>query len=621
MSIASERNHSASFSIVMLIFLSMILVSIPQAEAGASIPVSVSLYKDPQSTTLVDEILNSPDSFDFKPVNGRRNFGLSDASFWFRVEFSGIQESEQLILEISYSLLDVVDIYSWTGHDWAYLGLGDTRPVSNREILHQNFLKILDVPAGGIRPIFIRVRSSGPVVVPISLWKMPAFHQHDFARTLLEGMYFGMLLALILFNLFVYLSIRSASYLYYVGYLSFISLFLLSLEGIVLTYVLPGYTFFNGNLPFISLYMALVMAFKFTASINNTAKISPGLVKVFHLVSLLLMAVLLLGLLLGVRFLTQVTPYLTVLSIGLYAHAIVAGIRAGYRPSYFVGFAFLMLLPGAFLYVLRTIGTVDTGYWPEIVFQAGVALEALLLSLVLSYRIRYAQNQLVEVQTTASRERQRFSRKLIETRDRELKNLAMELHDGLGQNLLVIKNKLSRILRAGDDAVLKNRATRDAQQIAQQTIDDIRRLSHQLHPHILDRLGLKEAIIQVARDTCESQGVRVVCEIEDIPLERNSPLSLHIYRVVQEAVKNCAVHANAREIMIALYCANDQIYLLIEDFPQVAQEHWLDTLDSCQYFGLSNIRHRVELLSGNTVFSHNDSGGFKIEIRIPFSNE
>ena len=600
-------------------FIAIVAVLAPPAQAQSSLPISISVFEDPSNAIAAEQILKAPDAFAFTPLNGRRSFGVSASTFWFKLDIPGQQQAQQAMLEVAYPLLDILDIYTRPDGQWQLSELGDSRAIGNREFIHHLFLKSLQLQAGQAQQVFLRVRSEGPMIVPVKVWPMADFHQHDHNRSLFEGLYFGVLVALIIFNLFVYLSIRSKSYLYYVGYLSFITLFLLSLEGMVVTYFLSNSLVLAGKLPFISLYIALIIAFKFTASINNTQGIAPRLIRIFNLYSLLLFVVLLIGISVGGLFLTRITPYLAIGAIVLYSHAIVRGIRARYQPSYFVGFAFLMLLPGAILYALRTIGIWDGGSLPEYVFKAGVALEALLLSLVLSYKIRYAQTRLSQVQHMASEARKDFSQKLIETRDQELQQLAMELHDGLGQNLLAIKNKIGRVLRPDIEIQQRMDAARVAQEIAQTTIDDMRRISHQLHPHVLDRLGLKEAIIQVANSTCDEQAVEVVCLVEDIQSRKHRSLALHLYRIVQEAVKNCAVHASAERIEIELRQRGENLTLRIEDFPDKRGEEWLSSLDFSRSFGLSNIRERVELLMGNTVFSSNDSGGFKIQIEVPFS--
>ena len=595
----------------------LLLISAGQALAQAPLPVSIAVFEDTQNSLKPTDVLNSPGSFTFSPIDRQHNFGISRTTFWFKIDIPALPEAQQLVLDISYPLLDIVDIYTQENSAWTRLELGDTRPFSNREIAHHNFLKILDAAAQKPLLIFLRIRSEGPIIVPIKVWEMVEFHHQDHNRTLREGLYFGVLLALVLFNLFVYLSIRNPSYLYYVGYLGFITLFLSSLQGLITQYLLPDSPLLTNRLPFVSLYLALIIAFKFTSSINNTQQISPGLVKIFNLYSLALFGVLLTGLFIGVHFLSQITPYLAIAAIALYTHAIVLGIKAGFRPSYYVGLAFLMLVPGAILYGLRTLSLVDTGNWPELVFQTGIVLEALLLSLVLAYRVRYIQTRLEQVQHDADQERHGFAKKLIETRDLELQQLAMELHDGLGQNLLAIKNKLSRILRQNHEDDIKAKATYDAYQITQSTIDDVRQISHQLHPHILDRLGLKEAIIQVTHDTCDGRVNDVRYNIDDIKLPKNSPVALHIYRIIQEAVKNCAVHAGAERIDVSLTQEAQTLLLHIEDYPAQAQAQWLDTLDYNKSFGLSNILQRVKLLGGDVQFSHNNLAGLTITITIP----
>ncbi len=580
-----------------------------------SIPIIITVFEDVQSSTLAKDILDSPASFQFNTFQDQINFGVSRSTFWFKVDIPAQRKTQKTVLEISYPLLDIVDIYTSKNKNWSLLEVGDTRPVANREIDHYNFLKTIELDGGQSQQVFIKTRTHGPTIVPIKLWKLPAFHVHDRNNTLLMGLYFGLLFAIIIYNLFLYLSVRDNSYLYYIGYLSSLVLFIFTLAGLVAYYLLPDLPLVTSRLPFISLCLALLFGFKFSSNLNNTNELAPGLVKTFNIFSWLLFSIVFVGLFIGVRFLSLVTPYFAILAFGLYIYAIVVGIRADYKPSYFVAFTFLVVIPGGVFYALKPFGLTGNAGWLNHAFQSSVVIDSLLLSFALAYRIRYSQNQLEKTRRKTARAHADFSKQLITSLDQERRLLATDLHDGLGQDLLVIKNKLIRAIKP-EKQTEKNVIA--AHQILQTTIDDIRHLSHRLHPHVLDRLGLKDAAIAVLNDAFNNRDIDLDYAIEEIKFPKNNALALHLYRIIQEGVKNIILHASASRVHIEIHLSSNHIHLLIEDFPKDVKQKWADTIDFSKNFGLSSIRERAELLMGRCEFSHNDSGGFKIDITVPF---
>jgi signal transduction histidine kinase len=477
---------------------------------------------------------------------------------------------------------------------------------------------------GETQTVYLRVRSKGPISLPISAWNATDFLQHDRNGALLDGLYFGALLALILFNLFIYLSVRDSSYLYYVAYLGFIGLFMAATSGLLTRYFLPDNPVLANRLPYIFLYSSMIVGVRFAARINNTTTYAPVMLIPLAILAIVLFAALILGNLVDMYALSVLTPYLAIIMIGLALYVTLLSVRAGYRPSYYVAIAFVAIVVGGLTSALGSAGILNQGFWVKHSLRLGVVFEALLLSFALAYRIRYMQQTLNETRERASLERAGFSRKLIEVRDTERREIATELHDGVGQSLLVIKNKLSRLLthdyhETGNKPPPLKQTITALRQIVQLTIDDTRNLSHRLHPHVLDRLGLTEAIKAVIKETLDEHGTIIESRIEDINLPKNSTLELHLYRIVQEGVKNIVMHANPDRVEISLCQFPNTIELLIEDFPKDPTTPWVDSLNISQCFGLSSIQERVELLRGKTVFSHNDSGGLRIQIGVPFS--
>lgn len=578
---------------------------------------TIYFYQDKTNQLKLNDLLFSYRKYNFRALDGRTNFGISNAAYWFKIEIPAQKISSNAILEIGYPLLDKINIYTNSNNKWIETRTGDDLPFSSREIKHPNFIKMIPVQSGVAQTLYYKVTSNGPLNISANLWNDSAFYQSDRTTMAIVGASLGALLAILLFNHFIYLSIGDRSFLYYVGYILFMTLFIFSVRGLLSVYILQDNPKLVSQATYLFLYSAMVFELKFIGEVNNTASHSPDLLRMINLACFVLIGVIALGTAIGDRFfLSVVTPYFGISVIVFSAYVIIEGIRAAYKPSKYIGLAYLAIIPTGALYMLGTVGLLKHGNWTGSAFQLGIVIEALLLSFALAYRIRYTEQSLSEVRVDAGQTRIAFSRKLIESRDAERQNLASELHDGMGQNLLAIKNKLSRAIDVGGH---NDKNVEDAHNIVQSTILDVRRLSHQLHPHILDRLGLKEAASAVVRDAFEEGSVQIKCLIDDTEVPRRSQVALHLYRIVQEGVKNILTHADPEYVNVEMFQLADNIILRIENLSDTFDLAWMPASDLHEGFGLSSIRERVELLAGECQFHQNRTAGFKIEVTVPFT--
>jgi signal transduction histidine kinase len=254
--------------------------------------------------------------------------------------------------------------------------------------------------------------------------------------------------------------------------------------------------------------------------------------------------------------------------------------------------------------------------WNLYIFKFGVAAEAVLLALALASRIKLLQQQESMAQQTLLESKHHFSNQLIATQDTERRRVSNELHDGIGQNLIVINNRLNRLAHADLSPKLAEQLN-FASEVTQQTIHDLRRLSHHLHPHQLDLLGLGIAIEAVAKETLSDAGIILHCQIDIVDHLVDKDQSLQVYRIVQEAVKNIIHHAEADTVTISLLHEKNTIALSISDNGKGIDAIWLKRKDFSQAFGLSSIQERVLLLTGAFEIFNTNPSGLTLEIRIP----
>jgi signal transduction histidine kinase/ligand-binding sensor domain-containing protein len=180
-------------------------------------------------------------------------------------------------------------------------------------------------------------------------------------------------------------------------------------------------------------------------------------------------------------------------------------------------------------------------------------------ALFLVFRQRVAQLEKRNALQTA------FSRQLIESQENERMRIASELHDGLGQNLLVIKNRaLLGLTVPGDEKAAMNQLG-EISTMASQAIKEVRTIARNLRPYQLDRLGLTMAIESIVSGVAESSNIKFSSEIDSIDNLLSSEGEINLYRIVQEAVNNIIKHSAATEARIAVKRAGGNIHVSIQD--------------------------------------------------------
>jgi signal transduction histidine kinase len=209
-----------------------------------------------------------------------------------------------------------------------------------------------------------------------------------------------------------------------------------------------------------------------------------------------------------------------------------------------------------------------------------------------------------------------FSRQLITLQENERRRLAGELHDGLGQQLLIIANwaKLAtHSLEASDRArssleVIGETATR--------SIGDIRRITHELQPYELEHVGLGAAIHAMLGRVGEASGIKFTTAIDAVDDVVTPVEAIHVYRIVQEAVNNTIRHAQATQASVAIRRTPAGVELRISDngcgFVCRAERDGGGT----RGFGLRSMAARARLLGGTHSIQSRPGEGTTVAVDI-----
>ena len=234
-----------------------------------------------------------------------------------------------------------------------------------------------------------------------------------------------------------------------------------------------------------------------------------------------------------------------------------------------------------------------------------VAIAITSLSLIRNNRRLFARLE------SLSAQRRELVQKLITARESTLHHIARELHDEFGQILTAMGSMLRRAGTQAPDGSPLRSELREINELAQSTLNSVRSLSQALHPAILDEAGL-DSTIEWYLPTVEKQvGLSISYERSGTGSTVNGTASIHVYRVLQEALNNVTRHAEADRAWVRLRHGDGVLELEVEDHGrgfQAAEGRGL---------GLVAMRERADLLGGTIEFLTPAGGGTLVRLRIP----
>jgi two-component sensor histidine kinase len=169
-----------------------------------------------------------------------------------------------------------------------------------------------------------------------------------------------------------------------------------------------------------------------------------------------------------------------------------------------------------------------------------LAAAALIVGVGVAFRYRIAQLR------QRNEQQQWFARQLLASREDERKRIAVELHDSLGQNLLVIKNRALLNAMTTTDEQGRTRFNEFSDAVSQ-TLEEVRTISHDLRPPHLDQLGLRTALVAMIEKVAASSTIRFGYEIDELDGIFSPADEILLYRIVQESLNNIIKHSGATE--------------------------------------------------------------------------
>ena len=206
------------------------------------------------------------------------------------------------------------------------------------------------------------------------------------------------------------------------------------------------------------------------------------------------------------------------------------------------------------------------------------------------------------------------SASLIEGQEKERRKIARDLHDGLGQRLTALKFHIE-----GLKVTVKEKARyEEIKKILYETIVDVRRISFNLMPSVLNDFGIIPAVKLLAEQTTRSSSVNVIFENNSVIERLSKTVEINVYRIVQEALTNAIKYAEADEVKIIVEDMDSAISITIADNGKGFDSDNLSAkAKEGSGNGIANIQERTSLINGEFSIETAPGKGTKIMINIP----
>ncbi|PJZ26777.1 guanylate cyclase [Leptospira hartskeerlii] len=368
------------------------------------LPLGKSVYylEDPERKLTFEDI-SKPDAEPkfIKSDKDSLDFGQLNYNYWFRLTFENdTPESVSKLVEINYSNIDIVQFYK-PNSDGTYSKeeSGMLFPFSARSFKNRNFVYQIELQPGQQKTYYLMTWTSGGLNIPLTLWDKETFSQYNADVQHGLGLYYGVMIVMILYNIFIFFSVRDVSYFYYVCYiLGFLGIQLV-LTGHGFQYLWPAFPFLQRNFYVVFTGICMASVLLFTKRFLNTKENVPKwLDKSMKALIVAHGFIMLTPLVLPPEITVKLALVLTLPVLIFIPAATVISFMKKFRPARYFLLAFTVLTVSGTVVVLRFINVLGSTFLTEYGLYLGSTMEVILLSIALADRINIMKKEKEEAQ-------------------------------------------------------------------------------------------------------------------------------------------------------------------------------------------------------------------------------
>lgn len=346
------------------------------------------VLKDESSQMSLRDVIQSED---FEISNqDLQNFGITPHAYWVNFKIINKSNEKNLSLEIPYTLIDSISFFQVNDSKEIEMEnhAGNMDKFDSRMLdEHQYYVYPLIFDGSDSVEVYLRVKSGTQLMLPIKVGSQYQILGDLLKKDLFFGIYFGIIIVMVLYNLFVYLSLRDHSYLLYILFLLSVLFTQASLDGYISRFILPENPLTANWIIYFSSALIGIMAIIFAQSFLNTKKESP----IYHKLGYVFIIIYLITSIMPLFGFNNASYGLILMSAALSAIYVLFiafnVLRKGSRPAKYFLAAWSVFILTVIIFVLKDYGVLPYNFFTAQALQFGSAFEAVMLSFALADKI------------------------------------------------------------------------------------------------------------------------------------------------------------------------------------------------------------------------------------------
>lgn len=330
------------------------------------------------------------------------NLGISKSTFWIKMVVSNQTTENLLLLDLSLPTIDFVKLYFPNNNGlFDSIEMGEHLSFSSRIYDDPDYLFDLKINSKDSKVFYLKICSKEGIQLPIKIGTQKSILTEIKHKSILSGLYFGIMLVIIFYNLFIYFSVKDKSYLFYVIYVLFTFLTQTSLQGYPFQFLWP-------NFPLLARYglfvfpvltsISGIIFMKVFLDINSYSKILNKLVYILCIPYFISLFFVLVDNYKASQMILEISSM--IVSVFMLVTPIII-LRKGFKPAKYFLLAWSVFLLGIIIYILKDFEILPFNNFTRYTMQIGSAIETVLLSFALADRINILKKEKDQSQETA----------------------------------------------------------------------------------------------------------------------------------------------------------------------------------------------------------------------------
>ena len=380
--------------------------------------------------------------------NDSFNFGFTSSCYWMRFTIENRYKTNNTVyFEIDYPMIDYLDFYlPQKGKEYRHVAMGDHYPFYARKVIDRNFILKMN-PDPGIHPVYVRFKTTSSLNFKPILWSLDEFIKRENVILPLFWIYFGIMMVMAVYNFFLFISVRERSYFYYTLFIGVYILFQSTLNGFAFQYLWPNSVWWANNcLPFFIL-SSVVTAAIFVVSYVEGKRHFPRVYKLIVFVILLPLFLLSLTAFTG-NYAVSIKISTGGAIYGAVSLLIIGGgpLLSRSREARYIMLAFVALVFGVSLYVMKTFGVLSANFLTNWSIQIGSSMVVVLFSFALADKINIMKKNLESANSTLGENEKNMRERMsvLENEVETIRVISAELMD-MSNELSLIGNSFSSL--------------------------------------------------------------------------------------------------------------------------------------------------------------------------------